>query len=157
MLKSPFCMVEFDGWSTLHHVLEGSQLIRFVSARVSEMGFGARSIFWVALLSKRRSGVISLISVGSQPLIFWATSLGKSPAREILFVRWLSTSLGDVSARADRSGGGGLVLQSLSSSETESKFLRLFVNWFFFWKVLRSWIMLEIVSGESWLSTYLWG
>jgi hypothetical protein len=150
-------MVQLDGWSTLHHVLEGSQLIRFVSARVTEMGFGAGSIFWVALLSEGRSCVVGLISVGSQPLVFWTTSLGKSPAREVLLVRRLSASLGNVSAWADRSGGGGLVLQGLSSSETESEFLWLFVNWFFFWEVLRTWIMLKIISGKSWLSSYLWG
>jgi hypothetical protein len=45
MLTSPLGMVQLNALSALHHVLEGSQLIRFVSARISEMGFGSGSIF----------------------------------------------------------------------------------------------------------------
>ena len=155
-MLSPLRVVEFDTGASLHHVLESSELIGFLSICISEVGFLSRSIFGVALLSKGRPGVVGLISIRSQSLVFGPTSFWQRPSGEVLFVWRFCASLGHVSSWTYWSGCWSLVLQSLTSSETKSELLWSMVDWFFFRIILRTWIMLEIATGEPWLSSDFW-
>jgi hypothetical protein len=86
MCISPLCVIELHAAAALHHVLERTQLISFLSARVAEVGLLARSIFGVALLSERRPCVVGLISIRSKSLVSGSACFWKGPPREVQFV-----------------------------------------------------------------------
>lgn len=148
-------MIQLNTCASLHEVLEGSQLVTLVSPRVAEVSLGTRSVFGVALLSEGGSGVVSLISIWSQPLVLGSPSFRQSPPGEVLLVGGLRAGLWNVSARAHTSRSRSLIFESLPSPESESVFLGDFVNWLFFGEVLWPWVVLQVAAGEPRLGSNL--
>jgi len=152
---SPFWMIQFDTATTLHQVGKYSQFIWVSSVWRSKMTLWSCAILWVLLRSKGRSNIICLVSISFGLFSICTTSLRKGPSWQILLVWWFSTVFWEISAWSYTVGGSCMILQNLSSSESERIFLWDFVNRFFFRKILRTWLWVNLSIWKSRLGTYL--
>lgn len=136
--SSELGMIELDCGSTLHHVLECTDLLHIGAPACTEVAGLPRTLAWVKLLTNARSHVIGLILINQLSSLAWATRLWQSPSREILFVWWVRWSLGHIAARTNWSRSWSLVLQTASSAVSKGVLRGLFIFKALARKILRA-------------------
>jgi len=152
--------VTFDTGSTLHHVLESSQLLHVFSTGCSKVCFLCRFVFRNLLLAEATSSVISLILVKLLHFGFEAASFRKSPSWLLRVQgRFACLELWSVSCWSNRCWGGSLINQSTAISPlvTESILCSSNQLWLVLWEVLWPWVSLHVVWIESWFCADFWG
>lgn len=131
--------------TALHHVLERAQLFCVCSATRAKVRVHAWPVFGDGLRPKTTSLIICLVFVELLCLALKSAWLGQSPSGHVLLVRGQSTCFRHITTGSDSCWRRSFVLQptitTSKSKRVKGSFLEL---WALFWKVLRTWVLLQI-------------
>ena len=120
VVLSPFWNVALYSRTSLHCVLESSELMGMIASRGTEMCFRACSVFRYTLLTYSRSHIVSLVLIKLLKPSIRTTSLWQSPAGHVLLWGWVCWCFWDVTTWSNRSWRRGVIFEAtISASESK--------------------------------------